>query len=284
MIHEPMHEPVVARIPPCGVVVFESHHARDFRMGVSRHTWLELFYVLEGRGVFELEGRPVPCATGDVVVVPVGHEHRIRDDPHKPLAMYGLRIRPDVWKNAPEIERLLPAGRVHRNKLASLGVRAEFRQMLFEQSSARPGAEAMMIGLAVRLLALLARAQARPQSSHRGPSDPPRASGLRQRVEGYVADLEDRFLHSTDMDQVVAELGMSRRRFTELFKEVTGTTWSRHLRHLRISHARDLLRTSSKSVLSVAFESGFEDLSSFYRAFGQEEGVSPDRWRKRRNE
>ena len=112
--HEPTHRPMTAEIPACGVVVFESHHARDFRMGVSRHSWMEVFYVLEGAGVFALEQRTIGCAAGDVVVVPIGCAHRIIDDCDHPLAMYGLRIRPDVWRNCPDLDRLLPTGRVRR--------------------------------------------------------------------------------------------------------------------------------------------------------------------------
>jgi AraC-like DNA-binding protein len=280
MLHEPRHGPVAAEIPRCGVVVFESHHAGDFRMGLSRHTWMEVFYVLQGRGTFDLDGRAVPCSAGDVVVVPVGCAHRITDDQARPLAMYGLRIRPDVWVNVRETESLLPAGRIHRNRLASLGVRAEFRQMLFEQSLGRPGSNAMLVALALRLMALLARTHARPE--HARTAQVAGSSSLRHKVEAYVADLEHRFLQSTDIDHAAAALGMSRRRFTELFRQVTGATWSRYLRQLRIGHARELLGSTSKTVLSVAFESGFEDLSSFYRAFRAELGISPDRWRKQR--
>ena len=274
-------QPVVADIPPWGVVVFESHHAKGFRMGVSRHAWMEVFYVLEGSGAFELDGRDVACATGDVVVVPAGCGHRIQDNPARPLAMYGLRIRPDVWDHAPGLATLLHGGRARRNRLISLQVRAQFRQLLFEQTFVRPGAEAMMVGLTLQLLAVLTRSQGGPHRTEGG--DAHRRSTLRQTVEAYAADLDHRFLESAKMDNVVAELGMSRRRFTALFREVTGATWLHYVRRRRVNHARELLRSTPKSVLSVAFESGFEDLSSFYRAFHREEKVSPQRWRERQH-
>ena len=277
MTHEPMHQPAVAPIPEWGVVIFESHHARDFRMSVSRHSWLEVFYVLEGSGVFVIEDRPVTCGAGDVVVVPVGQSHRIRDDPDDPLAMYGVRIRPDVWKNAAEIERLLPSGRVRRNRLITLQTRAEFRQLLIEQNFGRPASPAMMIAVAMRILAMLARSHSRLEAPQA--AETLGHASLRETVEAYIAELDHRFLESTKMDNVVRELGMSRRRFTELFRELTGATWSHYVRRLRVRHAADLLRSTDKSVVSIAFESGFEDLSSFYRAFQREQRTSPQRWR-----
>jgi AraC family L-rhamnose operon regulatory protein RhaS len=40
------------------------------------------------------------------------------------------------------------------------------------------------------------------------------------------------------------------------------------------------LTEPQKTVLSIAFECGFEDLSTFYRAFKREVGISPNLWRK----
>ena len=34
--------------------------------------------------------------------------------------------------------------------------------------------------------------------------------------------------------------------------------------------------------IAIAFESGFEDLSSFYRAFKKRTGLAPNRWRRER--
>jgi AraC-like DNA-binding protein len=41
-----------------------------------------------------------------------------------------------------------------------------------------------------------------------------------------------------------------------------------------------LLKSTERTVLSVAFECGFDDLSTFYRAFKRETGVSPNHWRE----
>ncbi len=270
--------PVVVEMPPWGVVVFESHHAMGFRMELSRHRWMEIFYVLEGKGHFDLEGRAAPCIPGDVVIVPAGHGHRIKDDPAHPLALYCARIRPDLWKDFPGLSQRLPAGRLPRNKVISLQVRAEFRWLLFEQTRRRTGYEAMMVGSVLQILALLARGQAKLPAESACESR--RTSGLRQAVEEYAAELDHDFFKPASLDSVARELGMSRRRFTDLFHEVTGTTWSKRIRHLRVEHAKELLQTTHRSIASIAFECGFDELSSFYRAFQEEEETSPSSWRQ----
>jgi AraC-like DNA-binding protein/mannose-6-phosphate isomerase-like protein (cupin superfamily) len=269
--------PAVVDMPPWGVSVFESHHAADFRMAATRHEDLEVFYVLGGAGSFELAGQTTPCGAGDVVVVSVNLVHRIIDDPRQPLSLHGVRIHPDVWKSDPDLERLLPVGRLVRNELISSQVRAEVRRLLFEQTCRRPGYPAMMAGVALQLLALLARS--RGSSAQAAPGLRP-VSNHQQTVESYVAELERRFFEPAKLDDIVKQLGISRRHFTDLFREVTGTTWSDYVRRLRVEHAKQLLRETRRSILSIAFEVGFEDLSSFYRAFQQRECVSPQRWRQ----
>ena len=74
---------------------------------------------------------------------------------------------------------------------------------------------------------------------------------------------------------------MSRRRFTTLFAEVTGQSWADHLAALRIEYAKTLLRETTRSIVSIAFECGYEELSSFYRAFKRAAGISPGEWRAR---
>src|SRR5207237_631209 len=93
------------------------------------------------------------------------------------------------------------------------------------------------------------------------------ASGHREVVRRYVADLPHRFFEPTDIDHTAAELGMSRRHFTQLFRAETGRTWADYLERLRIDYACQLLRDTARSILGIAFECGYEDLTSFYRAF-----------------
>ena len=48
---------------------------------------------------------------------------------------------------------------------------------------------------------------------------------------------------------------------------MTGTSWAAYLTRLRIDYACRLLRETSRSIVSTAFECGYDDLSIFYRAF-----------------
>ncbi|MEO6568072.1 MAG: helix-turn-helix transcriptional regulator, partial [Opitutaceae bacterium] len=90
------------------------------------------------------------------------------------------------------------------------------------------------------------------------------------------------FYQRQSVDEIAEALGISRRHFTQLFRDVTGKSWLSVLQLHRLNHARRLLRDSDRSITSIGYESGFEDITTFYRAFKAAEGISPLSWRNKR--
>jgi AraC family L-rhamnose operon regulatory protein RhaS len=276
----PVHRrrPIEVSIPAHGVFVLESLHAPDFRMAEQSHDFLEIFYVLNGKGAFHLGGQPHPCQRDDVVLVPVGRVHRIEDDPSAPLELYGVCVAPCVWAHEPTLLDRLDGGRLLLSRPLAARVRADLRRLLFEQTRDQPGSRVVTLGLTLQLLGVLAQTRL-GAAVPAAPADA--ASGHQRAVARYVAELSHRFFEAGNLDQTAAQLGMSRRRFTHLFRQATGSSWSDYLTRLRIDYACQLLRAGARSIIATAFECGYEDLSSFYRAFKRRTGFPPRAWRQR---
>ena len=98
-------------------------------------------------------------------------------------------------------------------------------------------------------------------------------------MERFLAELAHRFYEPVVIDRVAADLGMSRRSFTRLFREVAGCSYADYVERVRIEYACRLLRETTRRIATIAFECGYEELSSFYRAFKRHTNRSPRNWR-----
>ena len=283
--------PFVHQFPAWGVDVVESHHAEDWRMDPVRHDFLKIVFLSSGQGFLVYpEGERLPAQEGNLLVIPPGCEHCLEDGPHTPTNLYVLSIRRRVFEVAALDPALLPLGVLRLSPQQVGKIEKTIRRLLFEQSLGGPQAGARVVSLTLRLLTELVdrnetadtnrvdEATGLPKAEY----DQTRASTHPTsiaRMRAYVQDLDQHFFEATNLDDAAARLGISRRRFTQLFRQVTGSSWLAHIRRLRIAHARRLLVQTTRTVLSIAFECGFEDLSTFYRAFKREVGMSPNQWR-----
>ena len=159
-------------------------------------------------------------------------------------------------------------------------VRADFREMLFELQSRRPGWQTVVLGRLGDMLR--ARLRMLNREGRRAIADVPADPDSARRVSAYATKLDSTFYLDGSLDDAAAATGLSRRRFTELFRRVTGRTWHDHVQHLRLEHAKRLLVQTDKHVIAVAFECGFDDLSHFHRVFKQVERCTPLEYRRRR--
>ena len=79
---------------------------------------------------------------------------------------------------------------------------------------------------------------------------------------------------------IASTLGMSERTLQRRITE-EGTTFRTLLMEARQELGRQLVANAAIEVDEVAFMLGYQDTSSFYRAFKEWEGMTPSQWRKR---
>lgn len=100
-----------------------------------------------------------------------------------------------------------------------------------------------------------------------------------QRVTRWMADhLAEEFNLAT----LAKQAGISDFHFIRLFKRATGVPPSQYHIQLRINAAKQLLRETKKSVITIANDIGYTIPSAFARVFRKETGVTPTEYRRQR--
>ena len=92
--------------------------------------------------------------------------------------------------------------------------------------------------------------------------------------------LEDSYTKRSKTSQELKEIGLSKHRVGEIFKNEYGITLSEYTDRLRLEKAKDLLSGTGEDIVDIAYSVGFGGMSSFYRFFKKETGQSPAAFRK----
>lgn len=92
--------------------------------------------------------------------------------------------------------------------------------------------------------------------------------------------IENNYMHRITIADVATQIEFSESHFMRYFKENVGTSFIDYLRDYRLTMAARLLLVSDETILSIAEEVGFDNLSYFNRVFKKKYGVTPSTYRK----
>ena len=83
------------------------------------------------------------------------------------------------------------------------------------------------------------------------------------------------------VQEIASKLNMSVASFSRYFKHHTRKTFSDYVTEIRIAHACRLLMENNHSISEISYQSGFDNLSNFYRHFKKIIGIIPKEYKSR---
>ena len=102
-----------------------------------------------------------------------------------------------------------------------------------------------------------------------------------QKCFTMVYDYIDKHITDDLALETVADIaGYSKYHFTRLFKEYSGYSFYDYVRNQKINHAAELLLDPELSIIDIAMQAGFANLTTFNRTFKVIKGCTPTHYRK----
>jgi AraC family transcriptional regulator len=197
-----------------------------------------------------------------------GHEHGTGD------RCLSFHFAPDHLEN---VVAAVPGARQARFAVPRLPPLLPLLSLLAAAEAARDdGDEAELEELSLCLAGAVAAALVDNARAMRSPS---------RRDERRVTDalrlIEAQFHQRLSLADLAREAGMSPYHFLRTFRQVAGMTPHQFVLRTRLHRAAARLRRSDELISAIAFDVGFEDLSTFNRRFRQVTGLTPSAYRAR---
>lgn len=257
------------------------------------HEFMELIYVIEGRGEHFYNQSPSKIKKGDVFIIQSGESHAYSADADSHLRIYVIMFQPRFLRRELQVLSKTttyvdfffagPFSREDSDFRSSLSlVTSEQIHMVIlidrmhdeylrKASGYRHLIKAMLIELFVYLARWYEESMVKPGAMNRG-----------KRVIDHVClYIRKHYALKLTLQQLCRLCDMSRSAFTANFKERTGMTFIEYRNSVRMNAAKELLETTNMAVISIAQEIGFDDVSNFEKTFKRSEGTSPLEYRKR---
>lgn len=102
----------------------------------------------------------------------------------------------------------------------------------------------------------------------------------RERINNVFAYIVDDFQNEITLGEAAKRVNMTTNAFCKYFKKATRKTFIETVTDFRINFATQLLVESDKTIADICFESGFRDMSHFYKMFSSRRNTSPSEYRK----
>jgi AraC-like DNA-binding protein len=172
----------------------------------------------------------------------------------------------------------VPGARDPRFTMASLPAIPALAALAAEVEAARDDRDAGALEeLALRLAGAVTTLQASRRASRRTPT-----SRDERCITAALRRIEQAPQAPHTLAALAREAGLSPFHFLRTFRQVVGLTPHQFVLRMRLSEAALRLRHGAEAVTTIAYDCGFNDLSTFNRRFRRLMGLPPGAWRKPR--
>ena len=266
---------------------------------------IEFHLITDGSGYIRVGEERTPFAAGDLLMVPHGDEHEMGNGTGGALydAAPGVAeqwngglcrsriggggeetrivcgyLACDAGLIEPVVAGLPRVVRVHlRNDPAGEWLERSIHHAVLRVQEAAPGSDVILARLAeVVFTEALQRYVMQLPAGRTGWL----AGASDATVGRSLAALHHRPAHPWTLDELAEEAGVSRSALTERFARYLGESPMAYLTDWRLELGAEALRTSSRSVLQIASEVGYESEAAFNRAFKRKFGSPPAQYRR----
>lgn len=252
---------------------FEIYHYHDPKMTevpLHHHDFYEIYYFLSGKVEYLVEGMQYTLLPGDLLLISPMELHRPQVAPDESYERIVLWIHADYLEQvSPDGEKLTRCFQSGKNLFhcTHTAIPGLIERLAAEFHSRQPGSALCARGLFLQLMAELCRLTAIGGSAQESPQLPPL-------IAQVIREIGTHYREELSLETLAARFYVSKYYLAHQFRQSVGTSVYHYILLKRLQHAHRMIAEGSGP--GEACQScGFQDYTSFYRAFRQVYGISP---------
>ena len=253
--------------------ITKSKYDSDWHSTLHTHPFTELFYVVDGKGEFNIQGQRFPVKPNDFVIINPQVEHTELSSPDEPLEYIVLGINGLSFSNLTPVSEGGHPFSFFNLRDEQKDILRYLNAMVQEATSQQMSYELVCHNLLEILLIKILRHQHFDLEVGKQSKATKDISFIKHYLETYYHE-------SIQLEDLASMTHLSRFYISHSFKKEIGMSPMEYLIDIRIKESKILLRTTNYSISQVADIVGFTTPTYFSKPFRKSTGISPTDYRE----
>lgn len=258
--------------------VYNCRRSETYTLKSHLHECFEFVYITEGTCVYTVEGTEFVVSAGDIIFTAPNEIHSFSFPQKGMFYRQFLHVYPNYITEFPDImQYITQQSSARRNLIPSYIVKQYdldryFNDLHFYRIDDTPETFMMAKACAMGLIAKISTLLRRGYITHTSHFQNRHINNIMQYISMHNAQ-------PITLNDIAAEIHVSAVYVSKLFKKETGMTLKSYINMCRIVNAKNLILAGEK-IIELPEKCGFENYSTFYRAFVKYAGISPEDFKK----
>lgn len=255
---------------------YSSKKKKNDRFRNHRHTEIELGFILEGEGIYNLAGKTYTVSKGDLFIVRSNEQHCIPTIISDSLVSFNIHLTSYFLWNicsdyipANKIQALIDSGIAIKSKHTDGKIATVFSKIinLYDKEN-----ENSLCDIKFEVINLVKAISQKIEVN--SVQSIPSANCFKE-IQNAISFIKRNYSKQIGLDDIAKSAAISRSHLSNSFKAVTGMSPYNFLITTRIEKAVELLKNTDEKIMNVSLECGFTSLTSFNKAFKNSVGITP---------
>lgn len=260
---------------------------------MHKHNFIEIVYIVSGRARHYMGELIYEVRKGDLIIVDYGIAHTfvpVKDNKEEFVA-YDLLFTNDFFEvvgidkfdfsdlaSSYLFYSIFPEDLSYKHSLNLIRSTNKefcniFNKIYDEYTLRKSGFMSMIRAYIIELITLIFRAIDKNTLSNV-------TKEQRDAVDKAIEYMKSNFNVKINLDDIVADIFLSKNYFRQLFKKTTGISITEYIQKTRVEEACKLLAKTNRTVFDIAGACGFADIKFFYKTFKKITNKTPSEYRE----